>query len=138
MVPFLLIGLGLLLFSMNSGKSALDASVDAALAKIDPKFVRRAGSVMLLSGVPYRIVLQWTATPGGARDLDNPANQRAIVRELSSKGATDVQVQANGRGGGWVSYRHTVQGNIAISFGTNVYGAGKLYAVVREDGKAWA
>jgi hypothetical protein len=138
MFPLFIIGFGLLFITLSTSSHAAISTVDQKLAKVDPRAMRRSGTVIMRLGVPYRVLLRWLGgAAGSARDLRLSANQRAIARELTDQGALGVEVASDGDGSGWVSYQQTPKADLAVTFGTNVYGSGALYAVIREDGEAW-
>ncbi len=138
MFPLFIIGFGLLFITLSTSSSGASPSVESMLGRVDPRFIRRAGTVVMRAGVPYRVLLRWLGgAAGSARDLRLTANQRAVARDLTDQGALGVEVASDGDGSGWVSYQQVPKAELAVSFGTNVYGSGALYALIREDGEAW-
>lgn len=138
MFPLFIIGFGLLFITLSTSSSAVSSAVEQKLGKIDPRFLRRAGTVVMRMGVPYRVLLRWAGgAANSARDLRLAQNQRAIAQGLTDQGALGVEVSSDGDGSGWVSYQQTPKADLAVSFGTTVYGSGSLYALIREDGQAW-
>lgn len=138
MFPLFIIGFGLLFITLSTSSSAASSKLESMLGKIDPRFIRRAGTVVMRAGVPYRVLLRWAGGLAGSnRDLRLSQNQRTIALDLTEQGALGAEVASDGDGSGWVSYQQIPKADLAVSFGTIVYGSGSLYALIREDGQAW-
>ena len=137
MFPLFIIGFGLLFITLSTSSSGASSKVESALAKVDPRFIRRSGTVVMRAGVPYRVLLRWHGNGAGARDIRKPAIQRAIAAELAAQGSLGVEVVSDGDGMGWVSYQQIPKSDIAVTVATPIFDSGVLYALIREDGQAW-